>query len=280
MKKDSGLILYDTVFKYELTMTQRFIFSFILYYYKKKNINRIDENLISIIINKLNVNKKTVKNTLNILSKKGLLDDNYNLKISIFNNDKSNYIYIPHDILNNNDLTDIDKAILSYLYSFIRKNKHCKISNNVIADKLFISKRTVEKSIIKLKKLGFIKTSFETRGFVTKNREIYINEENLHNLYIKHVEKIEKVKKVEKIEKVERLDTIDKVEEIKSGSIENVEKINKVDNINLNIFELNDLSDLLTSIKLSKEDAQKLYFRKKKEFELIKELYNNSIKNE
>ena len=59
--KDRGLILYDKVFQYNLTMTQRFIFSLILYYHKKKKITEIDENLRNIIFNKLNIDKRTIK---------------------------------------------------------------------------------------------------------------------------------------------------------------------------------------------------------------------------
>lgn len=267
--KDKGLILYDKVFQYNLTMTQRFIFSLILYYYKKKKITEIDENLINIITNKLNVDKRTIKSTLNILIKKDLLNNNYTLRNSIFNEDKKSYIYISYDILNNNDLTALEKVILSYLNSFIRKNKNCRVSNETISNNLFISKDIVKKSIYKLKKLGFIKTTFEKQGFITKNREIYIDKDNLHNLYIKCVERIE----TEKIEKIKRVEEI-KTEKI--SLVEKIENINNIETLNYTSISMIDYLTSLSKIKIPKEEAMKIYFDKKREFELAKEIYNNA----
>ena len=289
----------------DLTIKQKIIISQILYtiYRNKSSMNDIDiTNDLKVKLSKfLRYKKYTIENALNKavdLKIIGTVDEvNYYIYSSKYKVDnKSKYISIPFDIFLNGDLTETEKLILSYCNRFVNKYKSCKISNDFISKELYMPKITVEQSIIKLKRLGFINTTFSMKGCVTKNRQIYIDPDNLHELYIKHVERIEaerieKIKRAEEIktEVVENVENVENVEEINTDLVENVEAVKNiekietvksVENLNLNIFELNDLSDILVDVKISKERAQELYFKKKKEFELIKQIYNNSLENE
>ena len=239
------------------------------------------------------------KDTINLaLSKASNLDilDNYNENVYYIYNKKYNvdkkttYINIPFDIFYNKDLSEADKLILSYCNSFVKKKKNCKINNKQIAKDLYISVQTVERSISKLSRDGFIKPSYEKSGFIVKKRDLYIDDAIIHNLFVKSIENL----KTDKIEN----QTIKTVNNLKINTVENqtieINKVDKLNNMNNvkqvsnidtvkkidNTFILSNNIELLEKLKslpISKKDAENLYFEKKKEFELIKEIYNNSL---
>lgn len=295
MKKKSIQVYNILIPIKDLTAKQKIIISQILYmiYKNKSDMNDIDiNNDLKIKVSKLlGYKKQTIENALNKavdLKILGTTDSfNYYIYSSRYIIDKkSKYISIPFDIFLNGDLTETQKLILAYCYSYTNKNRSCKISNNYIANELCISKNEVKKLIAKLKKLGFIKSTFDMKGCVAKNRQIYIDEENLHELYVEYVERIE-TEKIEKIKKAEEIktDLIENVEEVKN--VENIDKIETVEKIEtigkieqLNLFNLTEFIEYFKNATLPREDAQRLYFNVKKSFEIVKEIYNKAIQEE
>ncbi len=275
MKKNNVLI-YEVLLRHKgLTIKQKIVISQVLYLLSKEtNDSLILTSLLKTkIINLLRYNIKTINKALLLAEDLDILCTDGDITYSICNtkykiNKNSNYMLIPLDIFYNTDLTEVEKLILSYCNNFTRRNKSCKITNGLISNNLNISKQVVERTMVKLKKLGFIETRFMKKGFVSTNREILIDKDNIHQLYIKNVEKIEKVE----IETVEK-QRIKEIKELKVDKIEN----QSIENLNITAIDMTEYLTTLLNSNVPKEFASKLYFNKKKEFDLVKEIYNKSV---
>ncbi len=267
--KKSNIILYRFLLEEKsLSLKQKIVLSQILYMiHRSKN----KEVLLNIelkekIKNLLKYHKDTINESIKKALSLGILDNNEEVYY-IYNNQynvdkKSIYISIPYNIFYNNDLTELDKIILAYCLGF-KKNKNidklnCKMSNKQISEELNLSEQSVKRSISKLNTNGYIKLEHDKTGFIIKKRTIFVNVDNIENLYTKSIEKME-------------------VENIENQVIKEVKEIH-VNTIKMNYFEDSlDLLEMFNEITISTEDAKKLYFRKKKEYENAKKIYNKAM---
>lgn len=300
MKEKNSIILYKFLLKEkDLSIKQKIVLSQILYmiYKNKEEEIVLSNDLKQKIKDTLQYHKDTINLTIKKADNLGILSDINKNTFYIYNEKykidrKTTYINIPFDIFFNKDLSETDKIILAYCNSYVKKNKHCIVNNKQISTDLNLSLQIVERSISKLNKEGFIKSKYDKNGFIIKKRDMSIDADNIHNLFVKSIEKFEaktienqKIKSVNElnIEKVEnQVIEINKV--TKLDSMNNIKHIANIDNIKKidNTFILSNNIELLEKIRnltISSEDAKRLYFEKKKELELIKEIYDKSIES-
>ena len=64
---------------------------------------------------------------------------------------------IPYSVLENTKLNSTDKLLMGIINSLAHNEKYCYASNEYLSKKLNVSKRTISKSLSKLKLAKFIK---------------------------------------------------------------------------------------------------------------------------
>lgn len=135
--------------------------------------------------------------------------DSLTIHLDVFfhNYKKQGYIYIPKEILYNDDLSTSEKYILSYVRGYYYSNAELKMTNKEMLDNLGISKKTLIYGMKKLKEEGLIEVKTESKCPMKANRKIlYVNKlENVEN--IEHIENINKVKTIENVEHIEHIET-------------------------------------------------------------------------
>ena len=70
--------------------------------------------------------------------------------------DDKDYIIIPQNIIEDNNLTSTDKLVYGIILRLTRSNGYCWATNQYMADILKINPRTVSSCIRKLRELGYI----------------------------------------------------------------------------------------------------------------------------
>lgn len=75
-------------------------------------------------------------------------------------NNNESFIQIPDSLMCNKDLTDQDKLTLGLILSFINNDKEFFMGNELIAERLGITKNAASKRIQRLEKLGCIELSY------------------------------------------------------------------------------------------------------------------------
>jgi DNA-binding Lrp family transcriptional regulator len=76
------------------------------------------------------------------------------------NKQDDQFTMIPHSLMSNKDLTDQDKLTLSLILSFINNDKEFFMGNEIMAERLGITKNAASKRIQRLEKLGCIELSY------------------------------------------------------------------------------------------------------------------------
>lgn len=80
-----------------------------------------------------------------------------------------NYIMISNVVLDSCKLNSTDKLLMGIINSLSSKDKYCYASNEYLANRLKVSKRTITNSLAKLSNENFIK--MET---ISNGRKIYL----------------------------------------------------------------------------------------------------------
>lgn len=82
------------------------------------------------------------------------------------------FIAVPRIVLTGNNLCSTDKLVMGLITSLALKEGYCFASNNYLATSLDLSKRTINDSLSKLKKLGLVRMGYENNNA----RKIYIDD--------------------------------------------------------------------------------------------------------
>jgi len=80
-----------------------------------------------------------------------------------------NYITISYSVLENAKLNSTDKLLMGIINSLAYEKQYCYASNEYLSKRLNISRRTISKSLSKLKRENFIK--IEVNNY---KRKIYL----------------------------------------------------------------------------------------------------------
>lgn len=126
------------------------------------------------------------------------------LDVFFHNYKKQGYIYIPKEILYNDDLSTSEKYILSYVRGYYYSDAELKMTNQEILNNLGISKKTLIYGMKKLKEEGLIEVKTNSKCPMKANRKIlYVNK--LEN--VEHIENVNNVKTIENVEHIEHIET-------------------------------------------------------------------------
>ena len=90
-----------------------------------------------------------------------------------------NYIMIPYSVLENTTLNSTDKLLMGIINSLAHNDNYCYANNEYFSNKLNVSKRTISKSISKLKAEQFIRIEVVNNG-----RRIYLTDSVWNNTSI------------------------------------------------------------------------------------------------
>lgn len=82
-----------------------------------------------------------------------------------------NYITIPYSVLENTKLNSTDKLLMGIINSLAHNENYCYANNEYLSKKLNVSKRTISKSLSKLKSEKFVRVETMNNG-----RRIYLTD--------------------------------------------------------------------------------------------------------
>lgn len=168
--------------------------------------------------------------------------DSLTIHLDVFfhNYKKQGYVYIPKEILYNDDLSTSEKYILSYVRGYYYSDAELKMTNQEILNNLGISKKTLIYGMKKLKEEGLIEVKTESKCPMKSNRKI---------LYVNKLENVEHVKNIQRINKVKTIENVEHVEHIETKAI----------NVNLsNALQVLDKKSLLDLKKKLIEDIDEI----------------------
>lgn len=86
------------------------------------------------------------------------------------------YVNIPYPILRSKSMTDKEKLLLGLVQGFV--DGEFKMSNETIGKILGTSKRTIQRTMLGLKKKGFVYTRLVIKNSVTQGRIVTLNYTN------------------------------------------------------------------------------------------------------
>ena len=103
-------------------------------------------------------------------------------------------LWIPAEILLNEELSDKEKIILAIILYLSEETKSCFASNKYIASIVNVTSDRVSKIVSSLKKKGYIevKLKFRTESKEVESRQIIPNKEKLNGYSEKYLEGIDK----------------------------------------------------------------------------------------
>ena len=89
------------------------------------------------------------------------------------------YIIVPNIVCENKNLNSTEKLVMGMICSLNYKGNDCFASNEYLAKRINVSKRTITSSLAKLKKEGLIKIEY-----INHTRKLYIIETGWKNTSI------------------------------------------------------------------------------------------------
>lgn len=290
LKENKGLAIKLNTLSSSKDLYTAIILSALYYYIKNKAII-LNEKVYLKLSKITGLSKNTVKDRIYLLINKEILNsyldnktNNYMIEFNTCSYTKIKkskvLLYIPNNILLNNNLNLSEKTILAYVLSYSKEYGNCNSFNETISKNLYLSISMVKKCIKKLKFLKLINSETENKKGCILKRKMNTNIDNIeyfcdnYNEYlqINNIENINENTNIENVENINIIENNTNIEKIENSKIINTSKI---ENINkASIILLNDLSNIDLS-NCSDNDLNKLYFSLKNQMELIK-LYKNN----